>query len=93
MGQGWESLTRKERYRETGENNKSKSRKEEGGGEMTMCFVSWALGFLTGLMFLVVWIDTDNIKKKADVKKIAEMIEDKNRTINALKDEIRQLKG
>lgn len=60
---------------------------------MTMCFVSWLLGFLTGLMFLVVWIDTDNIKRKADVKKITEMIEDKNRTINALKDEIRQLKG
>lgn len=60
---------------------------------MTMCFASWLLGFLTGLMFLVVWIDTDNIKRKADVKKIAEMIEEKNRTINALKDEIRQLKG
>lgn len=57
-----------------------------------MCFVSWILGFLTGLMFLVVWIDTDNIKRKAYVKKIAEMIEDKNRTINALKDEIMQLK-
>jgi hypothetical protein len=59
---------------------------------MTMCFVSWLLGFLTGLMFLVVWIDTDNIKRKADVKKIAEMMEDKNKTINALKDEIRRLK-
>lgn len=60
---------------------------------MTMYFVSWLLGFLTGLMFLVVWIDTDNIKRKADVKKITEMIEDKNRTIKALKDEIRRLKG
>jgi hypothetical protein len=59
---------------------------------MTMCFVSWILGFLTGLMFLVVWIDTDNIKRKADVKKITEIMEDKNKTINALKDEIRRLK-
>jgi hypothetical protein len=59
---------------------------------MTMCFVSWILGFLTGLMFLVVWIDTDNIKRKADAKKIAEIMEDKNKTINALKDEIRRLK-
>jgi hypothetical protein len=59
---------------------------------MTMCFVSWLLGFLTGLMFLVVWIDTDNIKRKADAKKITEIMEDKNKTINALKDEIRRLK-
>jgi hypothetical protein len=57
-----------------------------------MCFVSWLLGFLTGLMFLVVWIDTDNIKRKADAKKIAEIMEDKNKTINALNDEIRRLK-
>lgn len=60
---------------------------------MTMAFISWILGLLTGLMFLVVWVDTDNIKRKVEKRKTAEIIENKNKIINALKDEIRQLKG
>ena len=60
---------------------------------MTMAFISWILGLLTGLMVLVVWVDTDNIKRKVEKRKTAEIIENKNKIINALKDEIRQLKG
>lgn len=35
---------------------------------MTMYFVSWLLGFLTGLMFLIVWIDNDVFMKRSNCK-------------------------
>lgn len=61
---------------------------------MTMYFVSWLLGFLTGLMFLIVWIDTGNIKKEVEIEKLKELtkeIKEKNERIEALKREIKRL--
>ena len=61
---------------------------------MTIAFISWLLGFLTGLMFLVVWIDTGNIKKEVEIeklKKLTKEIKEKNERIEALKREIKRL--
>lgn len=61
---------------------------------MTIAFISWILGFLTGLMLLVVWIDTGNIKKEVEIEKLKELtkeIKEKNERIEALKREIKRL--
>ena len=75
--------------------NKGEPRKEkEKGEQMTIMFVCWLFGFLTGLMFLFVWVDTDNIKKEVEIKKLKELteeIKEKNKSIEALKHEIKRL--
>lgn len=95
MGRDWKSLPHKGTGRETRASDKGEPREEkEKGEQMTIAFISWLLGFLTGLMFLVVWIDTGNIKKEVEIEKLKELtkeIKEKNERIEALKREIKRL--
>lgn len=53
-----------------------------------------AFRVLNWAMFLVVWIDTGNIKKESEIEKLKELtkeIREKNERIEALKHEIKRL--